>query len=394
MTAADGPPLLTINTGSSSLKAALYRAERRDVAAEVERIGRSDSHVRITDAHGSALLDERGDVPDHAAAFEVLSTWLHREHRDVDLDGVGHRVVHGGSQHTEPQLITGELVSALQQLVAIDPEHLPQALAAIEATRRAFPSVPQVACFDTAFHRRMPAVAQRYPLPRQVLGADVVRYGFHGLSYESVLHQLGVIDPAAASGRLIIAHLGNGASMAALRGGTSIETTMGFTPTGGLVMGTRSGDLDPGVLLYLLQVQGMSPAALNQLVNRQAGLLGVSGASADMRDLLEREAADPRAAEAIELFCYQAKKFLGALAAVLGGLETLVFTGGIGEHAAPVRQCICAGLEFLGVALDPRRNEVGASIISREGSPVTVRVMATDEDLMIARHTARLICAA
>jgi acetate kinase len=385
---------LTINTGSSSLKAALYgldRTERRELAVDFERIGRSDSHLRITDAHGTVLLEDRGELPDHEAAFQVLFAWLHRQHLDAALDGVGHRVVHGGSRHTEPQLITDELVTTLQQLVSVDPDHLPQALAGIGAARRAFPRVPQVACFDTAFHRHMPAVAQRYALPRQVVGAEVMRYGFHGLSYESVVHQLRVADRAAVSSRLIIAHLGNGASMAALRNGTSVETTMGFTPTGGLVMGTRSGDLDPGVLLYLLQAQGMSPSALNQLVNQQAGLLGVSSISADMRDLLEREAADPRAAEAIELFCYQARKFIGALAAVLGGLDTLVFTGGIGEHAAPVRQRICADLEFLGIALDPRLNAAGASIISRAGSPVRVRVMATDEDLVIAQHTARLI---
>jgi acetate kinase len=221
--------------------------------------------------------------------------------------------------------------------------------------------------------------------------AGVIRYGFHGLSYEYIMQALRVVDPQAANGRVIIAHLGNGASMAAVRGGQSVETTMGFTPTGGLVMGTRTGDLDPGVLLYLLQTRGMPAEQVNDLVNRQAGLLGVSGISADMRDLLEREAHDPAAAAAVDLFCYQARKFLGALAAVLGGVETLVFTGGIGEHAAPIRARICAGLAFLGLEIDAGRNQQHAPVISPDDAPVTVRVIATDEDRMIARHTYRLI---
>lgn len=273
----------------------------------------------------------------------------------------------------------------------LDPDHLPQALAAIDGMRRIYPSVPQVACFDTAFHRRMPPVAQLYPLPREIRDAGVSRYGFHGLSYEYIMHALREVDHIAADGRVLIAHLGNGASMAAVRGGTAVDTTMGFTPAGGLVMSTRTGDLDPGVLLYLLEVRRMSPQALNRLVNREAGLLGVSGASADMRDLLEREAADPWAAAAIGLFCYQARKFIGALATALAGLDTLVFTGGIGEHAAPIRARICDGMAFLGIRLDPHRNERHAPIISTDGAPVTVRVMATDEDRMIARHTYRLI---
>jgi acetate kinase len=230
-----------------------------------------------------------------------------------------------------------------------------------------------------------------YPLPRHLGDEGVVRYGFHGLSYESIIHQLRAVAPEEAEGRVIIAHLGNGASMAAVRGGISIDTTMGFTPAGGLMMGTRSGDLDPGVLLYLLVERGMTPALVNELVNRQSGLLGVSGVSADMRDLLARESADTSAAEAIALFCYQARKYLGALVAAQGGLDTLVFTGGIGEHAAAVRWRICEGLEFLGIRLEPRGNEAHTPVISRQGSAVIVRVMQTDEDLMIARHTKRVI---
>ena len=273
----------------------------------------------------------------------------------------------------------------------IDPTHLPQAIAAIEAVGRAYPAVPQVACFDTAFHGRMPRVAKLYALPSQLAEEGVIRYGFHGLSYEYVMEELRRLDPKAAAGRIIVAHLGNGASMAAVLGGVGVDTTMGFTPTGGLVMGTRSGDLDPSVPLFLLQERGMSPTEVSDLLNKRAGLLGVSGTSADMRDLLDREPTDGRAAEAIALFCYQAKKFLGALAAALGGLDTLVFTGGIGEHSATVRERVCEGLEFLGVRLDPDRNSAHARVVSSNGSAVTVRVVPTDEDLMVARHTRRLI---
>ena len=386
--------LLTINTGSSSLKAALYPmagAERRDLVVHAARIGHDDGTLRIADADGATLLDERRDLPDHAAALAATFAWLRDQRPGLRLGAVGHRVVHGGSRYGEPQFVTGAMVAALRDLVPIDPEHLPQAIAAIEAIGRDRPDVPQVACFDTAFHRRMSPVVQLYALPRRYGEAGVLRYGFHGLSYEYITGALRAEDPRAADGRLIIAHLGNGASMAAVRGGVGVETTMGFTPTGGLVMGTRTGDLDPGVLVHLLRAEGLGPDALSDLVNQESGLLGVSGSSGDMRDLLARAPTDPRAAEAIALFCHAAKKALAALAAALGGLDTLVFTGGIGEGAAPVRARICEGLEFLGVALDPGRNAAGAPIISRDGSPATVRVMPTDEELMIARHTARLV---
>jgi acetate kinase len=389
--------LLTINTGSSSLKAGLYRMgppEELDLAAKADRIGHDGSRLRISDGRGASLLDREEDLPGHEAALAALFAWLRERGLDRNLAAVGHRLVHGGSQYRAPHLVTAELLAALQELVPIDPEHLPQALAAIRAVGKTFPKIPQVACFDTAFHRQMPPVAKRYALPREIEDAGVARYGFHGLSYEYILQDLRAIDPAAADGRVIVAHLGNGASMAAVRGGVGIDTTMGFTPTGGLVMGTRTGDLDPGVLLYLLQARGMSPEALNRLVNLQAGMLGVSGSSGDVQDLLSREAHDQRAAEAIELFCYQARKFLGALFAVLGGLDTLVFTAGIGENAASIRQRICDGLEFLGVHLDPPRNAAHAPIISADASPVTVRVMKTDEDRIIAQHTRTLVLSA
>ncbi len=386
--------LLTINTGSSSLKAALYAMahdERRELAVQTERIGDSDAHIRIVDADGTILLDEQRDLADHDAALAAVFAWLHDQRGDRPFDAVGHRVVHGGLHYREPQRVTPEIVAALRELTAIDPDHMPQALDAICTVSAAYPDLPQVVCFDTAFHRHMPPVARRYALPRAYADAGVIRYGFHGLSYEYIMQALRAEDWAAADGRVIIAHLGNGASMAAVRGGVGIETTMGFTPTGGLVMGTRSGDLDPSVVLSLLRSRGMTPDDASALLNKQAGMRGVSETSGDMRDLLQKEASDPRAAEAIDLFCYQAKKFLGALAAALGGVDTLVFTGGIGEHAAPVRERICAGLAFLGIRLDPARNAAHAPIISPDGAPVTVRVMPTDEDLMIARHTYRLL---
>ncbi len=384
--------LLTINTGSSSLKAGVYRVDGAialDVSAKVERIGLPGSRTRITDAADATLVDRQEDAPTHESALEKVLAWLERHRAGKGLDAVGHRVVHGGSRHRQPTLISAEVLAALQALQSIDPEHMPQAIAAIQTVSRVYPTTPQVACFDTAFHQSMPWVARTYPLPRELRHAGVVRYGFHGLSCEYIMHELRAIDSAAADGRVVIAHLGNGASMTAVHRGAVVDTTMGFTPTGGLMMGTRSGDLDPGVLLYLLESKGMDAAALSQVVNRESGLLGVSETSADMGELLAKEAVDPRAGAAIALFCYQARKFLGALVAVLGGLDTLVFTGGIGEHAAPVRTRICAALSFLGIDLDPLRNTQHAPIISRDGGAV-VRVMKTDEDLMIARHLQRL----
>jgi acetate kinase len=385
--------LLTINTGSSSLKAALYRVgarESRLLAAQAERIGSPGSRLRLKDFRGDTLDERQDALPDHSAALRTLLDWLRVQGWDRDLAAVGHRVVHGGDRYSEPQLIDAKLTKNLQRLAQIDPNHMPQALATIEVTARTYPNMPQVACFDTAFHHRMPHVARIYALPRRFAEAGVLRYGFHGLSCEYVMEELLAANSAEAGGRVIIAHLGNGASLTAVRGGVGLDTTMGFTPTGGLVMGTRSGDLDPGVLIHLLRSRESGSDVLGDLVNREAGLLGVSGRSADMRDLLACEEDDPHAAEAIDLFCYQAKKFLGALATALGGLDTLVFAGGIGEHAAPVRWRICEGLAFLGIQLDQDRNATHAPVISREDGAVTVRVVRTDENLMIARHTHRL----
>jgi acetate kinase len=385
--------VLTINSGSSSLKAAVYEmgaAEARLLSVEASRIGLSGSRVRISDAQRACLLD-RGQVPDHDDALKALLGWLDRNDALFRPDVVGHRVVYGGSRFREPTLVTPDLITALEALLPIDPDHLPQAIGGIRAVGRAYPGVRQVACFDTGFHHELPPVARTYALPRSLARDGVIRYGFHGLSYEYVLRELRALVGTAANGRVIVAHLGNGASMVAIRGGRSIDTTMGLTPAGGLVMGTRSGDLDPGLLVYLIRQRHLTADELSALINRQSGLVGVSEISEDMRDLLDQEASDPRAAEAVALFCYQAKKWLAAYAGALGGLDILVFTAGIGEHAAPVRERICAGLDFLGIELDALRNAQHAPIISTDRSRVAVRVIGTNEELMVARHASRLV---
>jgi acetate kinase len=388
--------ILTINSGSSSLKYSLYhvgQAETRLLSGETERIGLRGGRFRVQDAAGQTLIEQHAEFPDHEAALKLLLDWLQSRFPDQALDAVGHRVVHGGTKYSQPHWVTPEVLAALDQIIRLAPEHLPHELKAIRAVERHYPGLRQVACFDTAFHRRMPEVAQRLPMPRSLFDEGVLRYGFHGLSYEYIVGKLReVAGPEAADGRVIVAHLGNGASMAAVRGGLGVDTTMGFTPAGGLIMGTRSGDLDPGALLYLLQEKGRTPATVDYLVNQRSGLIGISGSTSDMRELLGREATDAHAAQAVEMFCYQAKKFLAAMAAVLGGLDTMVFTAGVGANAPAVRRRICQGLEFMGISLDSSLNEAGAAVISGPSSPVTVRVMQTDEELMIARHTYRLLC--
>ncbi|MFZ1932794.1 MAG: acetate/propionate family kinase [Thermoguttaceae bacterium] len=387
--------VLTINSGSSSLKWSLYHmgpAETRVLAGSLERIGLRGGVWHIRDADGKTLVDEAREFPDHDAALKTLLDWLEQRFPGRPVDAVGHRVVHGGPTYTEPHLVTAELLETLEEIIRLAPEHLPHELKAIDTIRRLFPAMKQVACFDTAFHRHMPEVAQRIPMPRSLWNEGVLRYGFHGLSYEYIVSKLREIaGPQAANGRVLIAHLGNGASMAAVREGRGIDTTMGLTPAGGLMMGTRSGDLDPGIIIYLLQEKGRSPSTIDYLVNQRSGLIGVSGSSSDMRDLLGREAADPHAAQAVEMFCYQARKFVAAMAAALGGLDTFVFTAGVGTNAPEVRRRICSGLEFMGIHIDAARNEANAPIISTDESPVTVRVMKTDEELTIARHSYKLL---
>jgi acetate kinase len=294
-------------------------------------------------------------------------------------------------RHAEPERITPKLLAELRRITAFDPEHLPRELALIEAFRLRHPKLPQVACFDTAFHRTMPRIATLLPLPRRYEAKGVRRYGFHGLSYAYLMEELGRLDPAAAKGRVILAHLGSGASLAAVRGGQGIDTSMGFTPTSGLVMSTRTGDLDPGVVYYLARTERMTAPQFQQMVNHRAGLLGLSGTSSDLRDLLAREGKDARAAEAVALFCYQVKKWLGAFVAALGGLDTLVFAAGIGENAPLVRERICDGLGYFGIELDRTRNAQNAPLISTDAGRVKIRVIRTDEELMIARSVARVL---
>ncbi len=387
--------VLTVNSGSSSIKFSIYSMGNEGtlmLSGNIAGIGAATGRFRIATPNGTVRREAERQFQNHVEALDAIMVWLGRSAEGRTLDAIGHRLVHGGSTYIEPHRMNTELLSALNTLIPFAPDHLPHEIEAIKACSRFYPGVQQVACFDTAFHRTMPAAAQRYALPQEVQRHGVLRYGFHGLSYEYILSELrNIAGPRAGNGRVIIAHLGNGASMGAFKNGKSMDTTMGFTPAGGLVMSTRSGDLDPGVIVYLLKDKSMDAAAINRMVNKEAGLLGVSGSSADMKELLDQEVADPRAAAAVELFCYQAKKFLGALAAVLGGLDTLVFTGGIGEHAAAVRERICANMEFLGVSIDRKRNLGNEPVISHEDSPAVVRVMRTNEELMIARHTYRLI---
>jgi acetate kinase len=387
--------ILTINSGSSSIKFSLYvlgKTERLALKGELGRIGVRQGFFQAEDHQGNLLTDQELDLPDHEAALKTLVDWLQGHEVGKELHAVGHRLVHGGMAHVKPQLVSPALIEDLKLLIPLAPDHLPDEIKGLEAVQRHFPEMPQSVCFDTAFHRRMPEVAQRYALPESLIRDGLQRYGFHGLSYEYITQELvQEAEAAEASGKLIIAHLGNGASMAAIEGGRSLDTTMGMTPAGGLVMSTRLGDLDPGVIVYLLQEKGMTPAAVNQLINHQAGLLGISGFSADMHDLLAQESTQADAALAVEIFVYQARKFVGALAAALGGLDSLIFTGGIGENSATIRARICAPLGFLGIHLDQELNERNFPVISRHDSPVTVRVMKTNEELMIARHSRDLI---
>lgn len=387
--------ILTINSGSSSVKLALYHmgpSEMLMLSGKIDRIGLPGSHLEMKDADGKVMTKRELSLPNHETALKALLDWLQDHIRRQRLDAVGHRLVHGGVKYTYPQRVTPELLASLKELIPLAPGHLPQEVRTIEAVQQLYPALKQVACFDTAFHRQMPDLAQMYALPSYLQDKGVIRYGFHGLSCEYLTRELRrQAGPEAADSRLVIAHLGNGASMTAVRHGKSVDTTMGFTPAGGLVMSTRSGDLDPGVLVYLLEQEGVRPSALNELVNRKSGLLGVSRISSDMKDLLDKEKEEPQAAAAVNLFCYQAKKFLAALTATLGGLDTLIFSAGVGENAPAVRWRICRGMEFLGIHLDSSRNDANAPIISQEYSPCIVRVMRTDEDLIIARHTNDLI---
>ena len=389
------PHILTINGGSSSIKFAQFEAGDslcRVLEGEIERIGLPDARLWVKGLHAADNLSRPVTAPDHTVAVGMLMDWIEaRSGRDA-LTAVGHRVVHGGPNYCEPQRITTEMLAELHRLSPFDPEHLPEEILLAEAFHRRFPDLPQVACFDTAFHHDLPRVAQLLPIPRRYEAQGVRRYGFHGLSYAFLMDELArLAGTQAAQGRVILAHLGNGASLAAVRDGKPVDTSMGFTPAAGVPMSTRSGDLDPGLAGYLARTEGMDAQQFNEMVNAQSGLLGVSETSSDMRDLLQREAQDVRAAEAVALFCYQVRKWIGAFAAALGGLDTLVFAGGIGENAPLVRERICGELGFLGIELDPQRNAQHAALISPDNARVSVRVIHTDEALMIAGYVARVL---
>ena len=381
------PRILTINGGSSSIKFALYQTgepPERKLYGKVDRIGLPGTNLTFSDPTGNQQDSRSFAAADHKSAANFLIDWLQEQDDFASVRAVGHRVVHG-MRHTAPELVTQELLDELHRLRPYAPEHLPREIELIEAFRQRHPKLPQVACFDTAFHGTMPRVAKLLPIPRRFDAKGVQRYGFHGMSYAYLMEELARLgDPAATKGRVILAHLGNGASLAAVRDGKSIDTSMGFTPTAGLVMSTRSGDLDPGLAPYLARTEQVTTEQFYELVNHESGLLGVSETSSDMRDLLDRETQDVRAAEAVALFCYQIKKWIGAFAGALGGLDTLVFAGGIGEHATTVRARICDGLDFLGIELEEKRNAANEGVISAATSRVAVRVIRTDEERMIA----------
>lgn len=385
--------VLTLNTGSSSLKFSVYEFQddhaKPIVRGHLDRIGSCQSHFEAINETGKHLAGHLVSVPDHDGALSLLIDRLPMFGAG-SIDAVGHRIVQGGQRHTGPEILTPDLIEELRALCPLDPPHLPAALEAVTSAQRLGDDVVQVACFDTAFHRSMPLVAQQLPLPRQLTeNTGLIRYGFHGLSYEYILGELNrITSPKVAQGRVIIAHLGNGASMAAVQGGKCIDTTMGFTPAGGLMMGTRTGDLDPGVIDYLLREKKVALEELNALIYQRSGLKGVSDASSDMRDLLA--SGETHARLAVDLFCYQARKALGGLISVLDGVETIIFTGGIGENSAIPRAAICAGLSHLGLAIDSTWNEQNQAVISTPSSRVCVRVIKTNEELVIARHTAHL----
>jgi acetate kinase len=388
--AAASPVVLTVNGGSSSIKFGAYEPgepPRRVFGGQVERIGQPDA--TLSAKGGGADVDKQPIAGgDHGEAVGALIGWLRGRIGDRRVAAIGHRVVHGGLGIHDHAVVTPALLDQLRAATPLDPAHLPREIGLIESFAKAFGGVPQVACFDTVFFRDLPAVARTLPIPKRYTDAGVRRFGFHGISYGYLMGQLRRLDPEAADGRVILAHLGSGASMAAVAGGQAIDTTMSFTPTAGLVMGTRCGDLDPGFVSYLLRTEHPSADRLDELLNKRSGMLGVSGTSGDLRDLMARRATDADAALAIGMFCTSAKRWVGALAAEMGGVDTIVFAGGIGEHAAEARAEICEGLGFLGVEVDPAANAKAAGVISR--GRAAVRVITTDEEVMIATITAGL----
>jgi len=387
--------VLAINSGSSSLRFTLFKAGEslaQILTGKFERIGLPDAALSFRDVLANQQDERRIDAPNHVACVPLLVELLEKTAGDNSVSAIGYRVVHGGPRYREPQRVDEAMLEELRRISFFAPNHLPSAILLMEDLAAKFPKVPQIACFDTAFHHSMPRVAKLLPIPRRYEAKGVQRYGFHGLSYANLMEELSRLgDPTATTGRAILAHLGNGASMAAVRDGKSMDTSMGFTPAAGLMMSTRSGDLDPGLVAFLGRSEQMTETQFDRMIHHESGLLGVSEISSDMRDLLARERTDVRAAEAVALFCYQAKKWIGSFAAALGGLDTLVFAGGIGEKAPVIRTRICEGLGFLGIELDEARNTGNASLISTDSGRVAVRVVRTDEELMIARSAIRVL---
>ena len=386
--------VLTLNGGSSTIKFALYQVGKplkRKLYGKIDRIGLSGTNLMCSDSSGNQRKSYSIAASDHRSVVNFLIDWLTEQDESASVVALGHRVVHG-MKHIQPEIVTQELLDELHRIRPYDPDHLPLEIKLIESFRRHQPEMPQVACFDTAFHHTMPRVAKLFPIPRRFEAQGVQRYGFHGLSYAYLIEELTRLgDPAASEGRVILAHLGSGASLAALRDGKSIDTSMGFTPTAGLMMSTRSGDLDPGLASYLAQTEHMTTKQFYEMVNHKSGLLGVSETSSDIRDLLEHESSDVRAAEAVALFIYQVKKWLGAFTAAMGGLDTLVFAGGIGENLPVIRARICNDLEFLGIEIEESLNAANDGLISSSAGRVAVRVIHTDEEQMIARSVCHIL---
>ncbi len=392
-----GAPRLvaTLNSGSSSLKFSVFREgqpPQRLASGLLERIGGVGPRFRARNFDQSQLVDESVDATSHEQAIARVVDYLEAALGGDSISAFGHRIVHGGERYIDACLIDESVLTGLRSLIPLAPSHLPGEIAAIKAVARLQPGIPQIAAFDTAFHRSLPPVARRLPIPRSFDSLGLRRFGFHGLSYQFLLEELErSAGPDAARGRVIFAHLGAGCSLAAVRNRTCLETTMGFTPTAGLMMATRTGDLDPGVMIHLQRHAGVAADGLEALVNHRSGLLGVSETSADVRDLLAAETHDPRAAEAIDMFCYSVRGWIARLAAAIEGIDTIVFSAGIGENSSVIRSRICQGLQWLGVALDEPQNEAGAAVISRPDSPVVVRVIRTNEELMIFEEVLRLI---
>jgi len=382
------PVILTINGGSSSIKFSLFednRGLRNIFSGEISRIGLPDVEFSFSLLGQTTSKNQTIDAADYAAAIKFLVTYLDDHKGEHEIAAIGHRIVHG-MRHTQPALITDDLLKDLKATIPYDPDHLPNEIKLVETLQGHYPEVPQYACFDTAFHADMPAVAKQLPIPRRFMQQGIRRYGFHGLSYAYLMQEIEKKHgKTAAKGRIVIAHLGNGASLAAVYKGKSIDTSMGFTPAGGIPMSSRSGDLDPGVAWMMMKEENLSPTQFNHLINHESGLLGIAETGSDMGDLLKLQKTDERAAEAVELFCYQVKKWIGSFAAALGGLDMLVFSGGIGENSPEIRARICKGLGFLGINISVTNNRTNARLISQKKGKVVVRVMHTDEERMIAK---------